>query len=291
MAKQTSQTNVLNAITKNAAGAFARNKGKKGKRRGGGGWPVIDNAIAKVADILFGKTKKQVPYIAIQLVGVSPEEVEDRKDSVWYRFADTEWKTADEVMDNLMNDLDLLGVDTSEATDEKELPALLEQLKDGRYVSADCFEWEGNNGKGKSLVINGLAEYDGPDEVEVENDDPPFDAEDEAEVGEETDLDALGAAGDEGDEAAQSTLTELAGEAGIDPDSIPTWAELATSIQQQDVAPEEETSDIPAEGELYIWDGEECEIVSVDADAETVTVEWNGDAYENIPFADLSPVA
>ena len=46
------------------------------------------------------------------------------------------------------------------------------------------------------------------------------------------DLAALGEAADGGDESAIDRLTELAGEASLDPDAYPSWAELATVLTE-----------------------------------------------------------
>lgn len=45
-------------------------------------------------------------------------------------------------------------------------------------------------------------------------------------------LEELGELGDNGDEEAQATLDELAGEAGLDPDDYPTWADLAAALSE-----------------------------------------------------------
>jgi hypothetical protein len=63
-------------------------------------------------------------------------------------------------------------------------------------------------------------------DLEPEASEEETEAEPEAEeTGEAVDLDALGAAGDEGEEEAIEKLTELAGSADVDPDDFPTWAE------------------------------------------------------------------
>lgn len=62
---------------------------------------------------------------------------------------------------------------------------------------------------------------------------------------EEPDLDALGtAADDDGDVDAQNKLTELAEEKGLDPDSYPTWAELATALQESEASADDGYDDM-----------------------------------------------
>lgn len=76
--------------------------------------------------------------------------------------------------------------------------------------------------------------------------------EDELPTGEEAEesLSVLGAMADQEDEGAQDKLTELASEAGLDPDDFGTWEELAAALDEVELAsdPEPEPGEEPEEG-------------------------------------------
>lgn len=93
--------------------------------------------------------------------------------------------------------------------------------------------------------------------------------EEEAEEEEEIDLDALAsAADDDEDEDAIAALTELAGEAELDPDDYETWADLAAALAEGE---EEEESEEEGEEEGYTRD----DLAEMDTDdLKAILDEW-----------------
>ena len=84
------------------------------------------------------------------------------------------------------------------------------------------------------------------------------------------DLTALGEAADLGDGDAAERLTELAGEAGLDPDEYETWEELAAALEagpsepEEEAAAEEPVEEVePEKGQLAIHEDEEYEVTAV----------------------------
>lgn len=119
----------------------------------------------------------------------------------------------------------------------------------------------------------------------------------------EDDLDALGAAADEGDDDAMTRLGELAEAAGLDPNDYPdSWTSLAEAIKEAggETVEEEEVVEeepaVPAKGEVMMFKPAgkpkaiEVEVVLVVAAKKLANVKdlAKGTLYKNVPFAKLT---
>lgn len=118
----------------------------------------------------------------------------------------------------------------------------------------------------------------------------------------EVDLDALGAAADEGDEDAQGKLNELgaACDPALDGDDYPTWVEYAEAIKEAGVeygtAAQGSDGPTPAKGEVWFYKNPktkkkvECEVMAVFEDKRTCNLKSCVDGktlFKNISFDEM----
>lgn len=111
--------------------------------------------------------------------------------------------------------------------------------------------------------------------------------------GGDDDLAALGEAADSGDAAAQKKLTALAKAKDIDPDSIETWAEVATMLADGDG----ESDWTPTKGQMYLYKPKgakkavEYEVTAVFDAKQTANLRnvTTGESLKGIPWADFDP--
>lgn len=265
----------------------------------------IENGIARLVLCKFGVYEKGDMkgeyYFRAQGVVVSPKvyngiPIEGLRTSIGPEpMCDTPnktRKTVEEHVDWVLNELRKLGIDTSEMGAE-DLETTAEALQeDGPYFRFRT--WQGQKRKKGEAGYNEA--YDGPNapdprvnhswagaiegydpENAEEGDDEVVDntdseeveeaEEEETDASEEVDYAALGKAADKSDEEAIDTLTEMATEAGLDPDDYASWKLLAEALAEgteevEEEAEEEEVEEEEAEEE----EEEEAEEEEVDLD-------------------------
>lgn len=110
---------VMNKIKKTAGTAWRSSREKaaqvKGQRLPGG----IVGGIARFADYAYGETDdKKVPYLRLTFVVDEPSEYGGVKQSLSYFFQDSKFKSLQEVLDRLSSDLQLMGHDVSNASED-----------------------------------------------------------------------------------------------------------------------------------------------------------------------------
>jgi hypothetical protein len=220
-------------------------------------------------------------------------------------------KTVEEHIAWVLNEFRKLGVDTSGLTID-DLESTAEALKQ----EAPTFRvrtWKGKpTPQYPDPRVNeqwrGACEFDGEVAPPVEDHTAaePEAVEEEAAAEEEAvDLTALGAAADGGDGDAAAQLEELANAAGIDPEKIESWAEVAAMLEggeEAEAAPEEEEvveEAIPAKGEIWYYKppkakkAVECEISAVFEKSKKVNLKNldSGEIINAIDFNKLSSEA
>lgn len=142
---------------------------------------------------------------------------------------------------------------------------------DPNFVSAD-----GDDGVDETLDES--AEDDSSESTEEVDESSEEGSE---ESGGDANLEALGEQADAGDEEAIDKLTELAGEAGIDPDTIGTWAELATMLSE--AGGEEEVTDDDGSGDDGSGEPEEGGEEDAEATEPDATKPEKGDVFKYTP--------
>lgn len=202
---------------------------------------------------------------------------------------------------------------TAEIGSEEDLADVLEALKESapffRFstTSSNPTEqypieriWENWRG------TEGLEDYEPEDTVDVV--DATGEEEPEEEETDTEDLAALGEAADKGDDTAEATLSEKAEEVEIDPNDFPTWAEVATAIEEapeeedsdddeegEEEGDEEEEEDDPEKGEVYGYKpprkrkAVECEVLVVFPRKKTCNLKSldDGKMFKGVPFSKL----
>lgn len=295
MPKQAKKSPISGKVNKGFAGAIAGHKHDETVHDRGGDLPpgiigqfrLVDIGIAQ-----YGKGDYEgEDYFFAQGVVVKPKEhegipIEGLQTRIQEPMCDTpNWggdksrKTAQEHGAWILNQMRLLGYDTSQLEDDgSNFAEALEQIKETqplcKFRTWGGEEYTVRNGpdKGKTrksrvnqtwggVIDNGEAVYEQDDDMvdttedhdEPADEEPPFEAEAEEqeeaeeESGDSVDLEALVAAADEDDGDAQAKLTQMAMEAtGLSEDEvgeIETWEEVAALCSGEEEEAEEEAEE------------------------------------------------
>lgn len=279
MSKVSGKTGFLNKVIKNTKGAWSKVRDKKPEARGR--LPKdISGGVAEVIGYEFKETTKKDPQLNIKVMIQEPEEYAGLKHTIVHIVADSEYSSAEEVLERISSDLQLMGAKT-EGTSEEDIPDLVESIT-GNFF--EFHTWETKKKKNVVMSIDRpLSNYVPSDTDEVLD---TKSEEEEASVDDDIPFESLkdaGKAADNEDESSQNYLESLAGDNGLNPDDYETWSELATAIQEKDKEPKEEEW---SEGEAVMvtndpdgygdWEGT---IIEVSSKSCTVQDE-EGNTYE-----------
>lgn len=353
MAKKTQRSSVLAKLGNPLTKAILDHKDDETVFDTGGRLPEnIENGIARLTECKFDVYKKGPnkgkPYFYAAGTVVSPEEHEGvkckgRTTSIMEPLCDTKTMAgkvtslADHT-DKMLNHLRLLGVETAEFSSPEDLENAAEALKE----AAPFFRfrtWKGQpTAQFKNPRVNevwmGATNYveDGEDAVEDDTDSDGGDddgTDDDVAAFDEDDMNSVAKAADDGDEDAQTLITERLKGVKLKPDKFKTWklavkallaAEEAANEDDED-EPEDDTDDedadtdeaeaeesdeeeeeedeTPAVGDIWMFKPPgtkkkvEVEIMSVQAKAQTCTVKNLDDnkSYKAVAFTALTPAA
>lgn len=348
MAKKTQRNSVLAKLGNPLTKAILDHKDDETVFDTGGRLPEnIENGIARLTECKFDVYKKGPnkgkPFFYAAGTVVSPEEHEGvkckgRTTSIMEPLCDTKTMAgkvtslADHT-DKMLNHLRLLGVETSEFTEPEDLENAAEALKE----EAPFFRfrtWKGQpTAQFKNPRVNevwmGATDYVEEGESAVEDDtDGGDDSDDSAEESafDPDDMDSVAKAADDGDEDAQTIITDRLKGVKLKPDKFKTWKlavkallaaeEAAGEDDTEDDADdedadtdeaeaeesddaEEEEEETPAVGDIWMFKPPgtkkkvEVEIMSVQAKAQTCTVKNLDDnkSYKAVAFTALTPAA
>lgn len=335
MAKQTSKSGLAGKLGQRGRQAVAAHKDDEVDLGFGGDLPPgIEGGIAQLTRCWFdqykeGKNKGEYYFMALGTV-LEPKtfvnaatkesiDLEGRQTKIGpMPLCDTVSQSGkstslDEHMARVLNEMRKLGVDTS-ALGINDLEATAEALQ----KSAPVFKFRTWVGKATPQYPNpstnhdwkGITSYDSEpvDDVQDNTETLPDD-EQAAAAEEEVDLAALGEAAEGGDEDANAKLTELCEAAGIDPNAIDTWANVAIALAaanggEGDGGDEPATTDPedfkPEVGQVYFFKAPkakkavECEVTAVFAASSKVNLKNLDDGkttYKSIPFDHLADSA
>lgn len=257
-----STSRVLSKIKKKSKGAWKKSRSKEAQARGQQIPGGIIRGVAQFSKYNISETEdsKKTPYITLSAVVKEPEEYAGCPLSITHRFEETERASIEDKMDKFSSDLQLLGVDTEEITEDDWEDALKGLKQEGPHFYFNTRSWsfknkDGETVDGVSIFIQGLAEdWDEDEDVTIEE-----------EAEEESDEEAEPEDDEEGDED--------------DADQEPEEEE-----GDEEEAEEEEDEDWePAKGEVYLYKAspkgkpKECEVVSVNKSKKTVTLKRSED--------------
>jgi len=200
-----SQSKVMSKLKAKAKGAWNRARKVEAKGRGGGGFPPnLKNLVAVCQSYAFKETQKGDPFIQLNGVVKDPEELQGRKAVFMWFINESEWATIEDNLNQLSNDLQLLGLEMPE--DLADLPPLLADICErGVHFLFNTGGQPKNTSKTPRLYIQGLAE-DWEDNPEPTNED-----DNAAEGDGDNDAEAEGTeAADEGSEEATDASDEQA---------------------------------------------------------------------------------
>lgn len=194
----------MNKLKAKSKGAWKRARETEAKARGQGGFPPnLKNLVAACQSYKLAETKKGDPFFTLTCIVKDPEEFIGRRATFMWFINESEYATVEDNLENLANDLKLLGMEMPEDLDD--LPAVFEELCE-RGVHL-LFNTGGprKNGGSPNLFVQDLAGDDWPDEpqeTEEKNDEPSNDDSDTS--SEETEDNNAGedAGGDDTTEAA-----------------------------------------------------------------------------------------
>ena len=225
-------------------------------------------------------------------------------------------KLMEEHLGFVMNQMRMLGVDT-DGLDYDDLETACKALVQAKPIFG-FRTWKGEptpqfKNPSTQSVWQGLVEETPTTETEdvvvddSDDDDDDDDGDDEpATDSPEVDLTALaGAADNDEDEGAQVKLKELAAAAGLDIDTLPTWADVANDIEGVEAPAEaeaeaeaEETSEhVPEKENIYNYtpagkkNPVECEVIAVFKKNKTVNLRNIDDGkttYKAVKWGELS---
>lgn len=270
MAKKTATSGMAAKLGDRLTNAWEAHKNDETVYSGGGELPDgIEHGIAELRSCKFGiykegdkkgeyffmaagvvlepKVHNGIPVEGLR-TQIGPEPICDTPKANGKR------KTLSDHISWVRNELSKLGVDAASVAgnDLENVAALLEQAK-------PCFRFRTWKGKPSpqfpnprtNHTWNGLVDYTAAPTDDVEDNSGQEEAGEEA--GEAEDLAALGSLADADDGDAQRRLTELAKAAGIDPEKIATWSEVASMLEAgggEEAGPAEDRP-APKEGEVY----------------------------------------
>lgn len=302
--------------------------------------PGIENGKARVTKVMFGQYKdgdnKGKDFFMATAVVLEPKKFDGLKvEGLQTRIgpeplcdtpkAQGKRKTLEDHLDQVLNYFRLMGVDTKKLDfDDEYVYENTAQLIEEEKPVISFRTWQGQateqfpNPRVQHEWLGVDEEYedeDVDDESEEEEEEEADDTESEEEGDEEQSYTELGEAADGGDDEAIAELEELAREAGIDPDEIETYAELATMLEERDQEEEEnseeeesdeeesedeegdEESAAPEKGDFFKTKPKgsrkmiEVEITAVFPDRETVNAkDENGKIYKGIAWDQLEEV-
>lgn len=159
-------------------------------------------------------------------------------------------KTVEENVARALNELRKLGLETKHFKHEDEISAALPALvKAGPYFKFNTSESDPTEQYPDPRVWENWLGTQGLENYQPPSGDPVQDNTGSGSVTSDDDVASLGAAADDGDTDAEQKLIAKATEAGIDYDSIETWAEVADQLSESEpeAAEEPETEDEPEE--------------------------------------------
>lgn len=276
-------TNLPAGITDGVAVLTAATLGQYKEGTAMAGQPFIRLAGTVVEPKTHVATPKAFIDGKVQITDTKEMKVQGLQTSQMLPLCDTKTRAGkvtseDENVDRALNELRLLGVDTTEIEDEESLEAVLEALQgagvhfkfktSGSDPNANFPEervWENWYGAIEDYESDDSGddiEDDTEDEEESDNsDDAEEESEDESEEesSDSEDLSSLAEAADEGDEEAAAKLEDLAKEAGISEEAIEgveSWADVVEMIDNGGKS-ESESDDgwVPEKGDIYDYKG------------------------------------
>lgn len=307
--------------------AVANTKGNETKGAGGGDFkplpPDIRGGIAQVSDCGFADFERsgvKVPYFFARATIKEPQEfagevLEGRQTSVMLTMEETDFKTFQESIDDVLNEMRKLGVDT-DSIDLNDFENELEGLADAIKVAMPYTKFGTKRGKKKTekypegrVYENwyGHCEYDVESNGEVDEgftdvgssatpkEDAPESPKEESEV----DYVALGEVADAagGDSESSKKLIAIAEMYGVDHQEPDSWADVAELIIATINSGAEEVA-VPEVGSIYKFKppgkrkAVPCEILSNDVTKAQANIKNSktDDIYSDIPWDSLSEV-
>lgn len=316
MAKRKARSGLAARLGEAGRKAVENHKNDDTRLTGGGDLPAgIENGVAQLVQCYFKQYEKGdnvgkdffyaagIVKLPTEHEGVPVEGQRTWKREPLYATPTFTRKTVEDHLDWVLNQLRLLGVDTTEVGvgDLEDVVAALEQEQPHfRFRTwKGAKQTEGPFAGREPRVQHdwrGACEYEGDAVEDVVDKTEDESAEDDSEPKDDgLDYEALGEQADAGDEAAQETLTRDAEEAGLDPDEYPTWVELATALDEgdsDDAPPAAEEDYTPQPQEVWGFKPprakkvQQFEIKKVDEGKRTVDIVslQDGRAYKGISF-------
>lgn len=163
---QVTKAQILNKMKSTSKGAWKRARNVDAKPRSGGGFPPnLKNVVARCQSWKMDVASNDNPYFALTAIVVEPQEYENRRATFMWFIGDSEYATAEDSLNNLSSDLQLIYTDGDMPEDIDGIPDVLKELCDaGRHL---LFNTGGprKGGKSPNLFIQGPAEgfEDDPD--------------------------------------------------------------------------------------------------------------------------------
>ena len=154
---------ILAKMKKNNKGAFQKSKTKPPEPKKAGLPGGLVGAIGKVSSLKIGETDdRKVPYFRIGFTVVSPPELSGKLAGISYYIEESEFKTLQQVNDDLCNDVGLMGADPSECSDIDKIPDAVETLiKDEAHFTFDTKDWNMNGRSGVKIHVQGPCDAEG----------------------------------------------------------------------------------------------------------------------------------
>lgn len=313
-----SQSKTLAKLKKRSKGAWSRSRETEAKAKGqmlpGG----ITKGVAQLSSYKLDEDKNGDPYFSITGIVMEPEEFAGMKAVTFHSIKETKQKTVEDKLDGLSSDIQLLGGEV-DGTDLDDLPGILKGLvEDSPFYFFNT--WAPDETRGAFVFIQGLAEdYEGEADGELpegDDDEPESDADGDPEGEGEVEIVegsiVLVDNEDEEDDPWEGTVTALdadAEEATVDDGDGGEWCEplsVLTLVEPEAEAeaeadPEPEADGEgepewePAKAEIYSYKAspqgtaQECEVVSVNKDKETVSLKRisDGKKFTNVSWDKL----
>lgn len=158
------KSKVMNKLKATAKGAWKRARGIEAKARGGGGFPPnLKGLVAVCQNYKFTTTNnaKKDPYFTLTCIVKDPDEYVGRRATFMWFINESEYATVEDNLNQLSNDLQLLGLEMPE--DIEEVVGLFAELcEKGVHLTFNTGQPRKND-RPPNLFIQGLAE-EWPDE-------------------------------------------------------------------------------------------------------------------------------
>lgn len=251
MASTVEKQKFLKGFKTRTQGSWKKKANQEPKARGqvlpGG----LKDAVGQVSSYKIGQYEDGTPFVTITMICKEPADIVGMRATVKHKIAETESKTVDKCVDDLVSDLQLMGGATTKKDgtprSEDEIPQIVEEIVKAKpHVLFNTKAWNFNSQTGVSVFPQGTCAPVGDDiEPEAPTDEAPPD--------------------EPTDEAPPE-------------DEAPT-----------DEAPADESDDAwePAIGEEYKHKGKSCEITGVQKAKQTVTIKKGKAILKSVPWADL----